>query len=268
MDCRQTLFVGLVLTCLGMGCVGVGGRREVIAQKPAPAPAPATFAQPAPEKKRSPLPSTCVACAVCREREAVKLDHEPAAQRELRDEARRAYQEALRLDPKHLPAHAGLGRLYVQLEDYDRAEETFHKALEKFPKEASLWFDLGMCHCRRKNWLRATESFQTALDLDPENRHFQQTLGFTLARAGMIDQSLKHLTQATGRAQAHYNVGRMLIHLERPDEARTHLEQALQANPNLHAAQTLLNQLTTARDVPNLVSIDINFDPPAPVPPQ
>ena len=266
MDCRQTLFVGLVLTCLGAGCVGAGGRRGLVAQGQT-APPPTVVAQAPPGKKRSPLPSTCVACAISREREALKLEHDPSLQRELRDEARRAYQEALRLDPKHLPAHAGLGRLYTQMEDYDRAEETFRKAIEKLPKEPSLHFELGMLHCRRRNWQNAAQSFQAALEIDPENRHYRQTLGFMLARTGQIDQGLVQLTQAVGRSQAHYNVARMLLHLERPDEAKSHLEQALHANPNMQQAQHLLTQLTTVRDMPNLVSIDISFEPSLPVPP-
>lgn len=261
MDCRQTLLVGVVLGCLATGCVATDPRKELVAQRKAAAPAVA--AESTPDKKRLPLPSTCVAWAVCKEREAAKLDHEPALQRELRDEARKAYQEALRLDPKFMPAHAHLARLYVQMEDYDRAEETFQKALDKFPKEVSLWFDLGMCHCRRKNWQKATQAFQKALEIDPENPNVQRTLGFTLARAGMIEESLNLLTQAQGRAQAHYNVARMLLHLERPDEARQHLERALHVNPNLQGATTLMNQLAAARDGRNLVSVDINFESPA-----
>jgi tetratricopeptide (TPR) repeat protein len=259
-------FPAMMVVVLAGGCGTLAGRRDLMAHGKSGNAAPLAVAKQEQEKKRLPKPETMVSWAIVREREAEKLNQNPTLQLELREQARRAYNVAISLDANHLPAYAGLARLYDQMEDYDKALETFHKTLERFPKEASLWYDLGMCHCRRKDWTQAIKALQKALDLDPENRQMMQTLGFTLARAGQIDESLVYFRRAVGPAQAHFNVARMLLHTQQVDACKQHLQMALQANPNFEGARQLLLALDNAQTANNLVSVGIQFESMPPVP--
>jgi tetratricopeptide (TPR) repeat protein len=250
MDCRLSLLVTLALVGV-CGCtesrkhlVLPGGASQqksggIAAQQPEPPPAARERAG----GKRQPLPGTHVSWAVYREREANAPNTDPAQKPKILDQARMAYLKAIEVDPGHLPAYTGLARVYVQLGIPERAQETYQKALKRFPKEGSLWYELGMIHCRQKDWPNAIEHLKKAHDLEPENRQFAQTYGFCLARAGRTDESLTCLTRVMGAAQAHYNVARMLVHLQREDQARQHLHLALQRDPHLQAAGQLLARI-------------------------
>ena len=91
--------------------------------------------------KRNPMPSTEIALGKIKETEAdtEAAKKYPEIQSQLRDDARKAYQHALQIDPNNLDAFHHLGRIYVKMGDYDRAQEIYKKALAKHPKDGSLW---------------------------------------------------------------------------------------------------------------------------------
>ena len=97
-------------------------------------------------------------------------------------------------------------------------------------------------HNRRKEFPEAIQCLSKALEMDPENRVYITTLGFTFARTGQTEQSMVLLARSMGLASAHYNVGRMLLHLQRTEEGMDHIRQAVQLNPNLAGARQLLGE--------------------------
>jgi tetratricopeptide (TPR) repeat protein len=158
--------------------------------------------------------------------------------------ARAAYQRALEIDPNNVSAYVGLGHVYCLLGDYHRALKNYDVALKKHPQEARLWFDLGMCQCQRKDFNAAIPSFEKALAVNPDNRSCATTLGLCLARAGRVDESLRLLARYLGEAKAHLQVARMLEHLHQPEQARTHLQQAVQQEPRLADSTQTQEMLT------------------------
>src|SRR5438552_1789268 len=102
--------------------------------------------------KRQPRASTYVAFGELHEKTATEPGRSRAEQEELRNKARLAYQQALQIDPKNLPALTSLARLYTSEGDYERALTTYNRAIQDHPKDASLRHELGMCQARRKNW--------------------------------------------------------------------------------------------------------------------
>jgi tetratricopeptide (TPR) repeat protein len=254
MDGRKSLWCACSLLCCA-GCLNGG------AQKTGPAPAAAAV-PPAPPQvetaKADPksMPRLRIAFAKFKEEEAKALDRDPELQFKARDQARLLYQEALALDAACIEAHRGLGRVYVDLNDFDRAQDTFTKAIAKFPKESIFWFELGQLHNRRKDFTQATQCLNKALEMDQENRLYLTTLGFTLARTGQTDQSLALLARSMGLASAHYNIGRMLMHLQHTEEGLEHVRQAVQLNPNLDSARQLLSERETGA---GQVSLSIEF---------
>ncbi len=246
MECRRSLVVAICLAWTSAGCVGQGTAQRTVRANSNPVPAqppPGAVVQKVSDQpKRHPKPATLVAWANCREREAA-AEKNSLLQSELRDQARRAYQQAIQQDSSYLPAYQGLARLYLALSDYDRAVNTLNHALHKSPKDANLWFERGVCLARKKDWGGAIQSMQRAVELDPENRYIVQTLGFTLAWSGRYDEGLAFLARAMGPANAHYNLARVHQRQERPEQCKQHLQLAIQANPNLDVAREMLTRL-------------------------
>ncbi len=70
------------------------------------------------------------------------------------NEARRAYEECLALDPSHFGGHYNLGTLYLgaladQPQALEKAESALSKARELAPTRAEAWVNLALCHERQ-----------------------------------------------------------------------------------------------------------------------
>jgi tetratricopeptide (TPR) repeat protein len=234
MDCRRTLVlaVGLAGGCLG--CVGPGrnalpGAVEVSTSK-------------------KPHASTEVAYGTFRVREAADPHLTRAQKEDLWEQARHAFQNALKLDPDCSAAWDGLGNLYTTMADYDRAVKAFQQGLAKHPKEAALWFDLGVCQCRRKDWPAALDCLQKAHGLDLENRFYTKTLGLALPFGGRYGEGLACLKLVMPEAEAHYNLAGILHHLGREEQSKEQLQIALRLAPNLAGARDMYTRLEAGDD--------------------
>jgi hypothetical protein len=64
-----------------------------------------------------------------------------------------------------------------------------------------------------------------------------------LARAQRLDESFKVLAKLEGVPEAHYDLARMLHHLDQDEASREHLRQALAQKPQHFEAQQLLETL-------------------------
>jgi len=197
--------------------------------------------------KRNPKPSTEIAIGRMKEMEADTdaVKKNPEAQARLRDDARQAYQAALRLDPNNQEAIRSLGRLYTKIGDCDRAQEILRAAIARNPKDATLWYDLGLCYHRKRDFPESVRCFGKAVELEPENRDYMKKLGFTLAWMGQYDHGLAWLTRTQGSALAHYNVARVMLQKDQTELARRHLQTALRENSQLQDARDLLASLDT-----------------------
>jgi tetratricopeptide (TPR) repeat protein len=261
MDCRGPLSVVLGLALVAAGCTPQSTLPLAPAEPATPPVASgldaaktvaeaATSSAPKDLPKITPKPATLVALGDFRAQQADDPTRSPREQELLRDQARKCYQHALMGDPDSLPASQGLARLYIGEKDYGRAESTYQKALGKHPKQASLWYELGMCRCRQKQWDAALECLRKAVELEPESRLYVNALGYCLARAGHYDESLDCFLKVSPPAQAHYNLARMLLHLNEGELARKHLEEATQVDPDLAGARELLAQFNGAPGSP------------------
>jgi tetratricopeptide (TPR) repeat protein len=255
MDCRTSLLLAFSLASTSLGCLGPINllKPKEDAPKVETAKVEAAKAEAPPEgtpitpaanlPRRTPKAATCVAFGNFRANEAANPKLDPVQQQFFRDQARKAYLQALKIDRKCLPAYSGLASLYSAQGDPGKAQETFEKALKVFPKEASLWFELGMCCSRQKQWDPAIEKLRKAARLAPENRHYATTLAFTLARSGKFSDSIDVFTPLVGIAEAHYRVARMAHHMRQEEQCKELLRLALKDKPDLAAAQQLLDQL-------------------------
>jgi tetratricopeptide (TPR) repeat protein len=234
---------------LAVGCSHQTGSVPTAAATAAPAPAPKPEAFDPEAIKRPPKPETFVAFGDFSAREA-DATQVPAEQEQLRDRARRAYQEALKTDPANVPAHKSLALLYVATGDYERARQTYEGALKLAPEDGALWYGLGMVYARTKDFGTAVDALSKAAELDPENRSYRRYLGFALARAGRPNEALAVFTRYEGAAKAHYYLAEMLEHLGKVDACKTQLQLALASDPSLTSASEMLVRLSGGHSMP------------------
>jgi tetratricopeptide (TPR) repeat protein len=243
MDCRRPVALTLSLLAGMAGCsqhaANVPSASTPVAVKNGPK--TDTFDPEA--LKRQPKPETFVAFGDFSAHEA-EASTVPVEKEQLQDRARRAYQDALKADPNCIAAQKALARLYVMSNDYSQAKETYDAALKQAPGDASLWFAAGMTYARTKEWGLAVEHLAKASELDPENRSYHRYLGFMLARAGRIDESLAAFGRYEGEAKAHYYLAEMLEHLGQVDPCKTQLQLALAKDPQLSEATQMLVRLS------------------------
>jgi tetratricopeptide (TPR) repeat protein len=236
MDCRKALVVALALGAGCVGCMSPAGQRAATGD------GPGVEVSSGPKK---PHASTEVAYADFRQREAADPKLTPSQREALWQQARVAYQNALKLDANYAPAYAGLAGLYVRMGDYDRALATYKQGLAKKPRDAGLWVDQGICQCRRQDWPAAVHSLQKAHDLDPENRFTTKTLGVALAGAGRHQDSLACLKQVMSEAQAHFDLARVLLYIGQQAQGKEQLLFALHIQPDLPGARELYARLNS-----------------------
>ncbi len=170
-------------------------------------------------------------------------DKTPEQKRLAREEAKLTYQRAIETDPKYLPAYVSMARIQHAGEEYAAAVQTFQQALQIAPTNANLWYDLGLCQCRMKQWNDSITSFRKACELNPGNRAYLTTLGYTLGRAGRLQESLEILTQVNGEAKANYDLARLMRHMNHPDMAKQLAAIALAKDPNLPGLREFIAEL-------------------------
>ena len=103
----------------------------------------------------------------------------------LLDSARQKYQKALKADPKHKGALAGLADLYAKAGNKEQALATYQTALQAVTRRTTTWRTRWRrCRSSCQDWAGAVQSCQFALSLDPENRTYTRTLGYCQAQLG------------------------------------------------------------------------------------
>jgi tetratricopeptide (TPR) repeat protein len=266
MECRRPAVLAVGLFLGGLGCTHLETVQDITGSPP-----PGAEVRKEKDKPpRQPQPATLVAFGNLNERTANQPDTPLANREQLLDQARKSYQQALKVDTKCVPAMVALARLYETRDDHARAVAMYDQALRLNPKDADLWCDLGMCRARRKEWAEAIAALRKATELDPENKQYSNYLGFTLARAGHYEESYSAFRKTQGEALAHYNVARMLHHVRQVELSKEHLRLALQADPQLAQAQQLLAQIENpnpdsiaAAPAPDGAVVPAGFETPA-----
>ncbi|MFO0930760.1 MAG: tetratricopeptide repeat protein [Gemmataceae bacterium] len=257
MDCRRPLVVWLGVLTLAAGCT-----HPVAGLRTKPAVAKDVASEPTTHQA-----ATYVAFGDFRASSAYSAETPPAMQQQLREDARLSYLKAMEVNPKYVPAYLALARLQQRAEDYTAAIATYQKAVTIDPNDSNLWYELGMCQCRQKKWIDAVVHLRKAIELGPDNGAYRKTLGYTLGRAGRLEESLQVLTEAEGEARANYDLARMLHHMNQTDQARQYTTRAAQLDPSLPGLQTFV-ALLDGKPAPVDAAVQTTSFQPAPGQPE
>ena len=158
------------------------------------------------------------------------------------EQAIAAYRAALERDPDHADAHAGLGESLHRVDQHDEAISTMSRALElgvKTDTAATLHFLIAEAAQRVGRHEEAIRQLESALELDPE---FVEALD-SLARLHFdrqdYDQALLRFeaaAEARPDAASITNVGVVLFHMGRREEALASLDEALALDASYETA--------------------------------
>lgn len=151
------------------------------------------------------------------------------------------YERVLKLKPYWGPAHLGLGQAYEALSEPIQAERHFRRALQdRVYTPAALKALGGLCF--DKGWLNeAATNFTDALKLDPLDAATEVNLGLTLGLMGRSQEAQNHYAEALrldpNLAEAHVRLGFELGRQGRDAAAMDHFAKAVQLKPELLEAR-------------------------------
>ena len=145
-----------------------------------------------------------------------------------------AFEQAATLDPSLFRARLQLAHVYEAREDYPRAAEVLRAALQLQPDEPAAIAALARCSTRMGRLERAEALARRGLELDAESPALLRALADTLGIQGRHAEAAAALRLALPRAEGdeavHVALGRSLLDLDRPDEARPIFEAVLRRN--------------------------------------
>jgi adenylate cyclase len=189
-----------------------------------------------------------------------------------REEAQRAFERALEIDPESVDARIGLGEVLVSGEDMEggsnslhqnitRAEQLLLEAFERDPNRSRAHLVMGLIRRWQGRLQDSKIELEAAIALDPNQASGHRQLGVTLMFLGQPEAAIPQLDKST-RLSPHdpfvalnYNaLGRCHLFLGQVDEAIDLLRKARTTSPryyfihlNLAAALGLRGDLNEAR---------------------
>jgi tetratricopeptide (TPR) repeat protein len=111
-------------------------------------------------------------------------------------EARRAYHQALQLDPLLTDAHINLGRLYHEAKEAPRAEAHYRIAIQHAPDDPIGHFNLAVLLDDLGRADEAVRAYRAALARDRDFADAHYNLGLLLERLGRRSEAIAHLRTA------------------------------------------------------------------------
>lgn len=245
MDGRVALKLGVCLLIASAGCQhqawtvpSPSSNSPANNAQAVPIPDPSQVRKESAKSKEIP-PMVLVSAGDWKTLEAFSPGVEPDRQQSMCEVACTAYENALKSDPKCVPAYQGLARLYTKMRDWPLAIETYKKALKIAPNNASLWYEMGVCHNYQKDLGAALECLTRATQLDSGNRSYINTQAVVLAAAGRYEESLNAFVRTNGEAMGYYLLSQTLQRLQQPELSQRYLEVAVQKDPNLAPAPAM-----------------------------
>jgi Tfp pilus assembly protein PilF len=163
------------------------------------------------------------------------------------DEARSAYLEALKKDPKRADAELRLAILDDRKGDEAGADRHFARALKIKPKDPEVLCDQGYSLYLRRRWADAETSLKKALAVAPSHSRSHANLALVLARQGDSPGALAEFARAgCDPSDARSNLGLILALEGRFEESKREYALALAAKPTSTRAKEGFQATTVA----------------------
>jgi tetratricopeptide (TPR) repeat protein len=156
------------------------------------------------------------------------------------DEAIKAYDEAIRLDPNLAGAWNNKGSALGKQGKYDEAIICYDEAIRLYPNYANAWSNKGSALGKQGKYDEAIKAFDEAIRLDPNYANAWYNKGETLIKQGKYDNAIKACDEAIrldrNLAGAWTNKGVALGKQGKYADAIKACDEAIRLDPNLTMA--------------------------------
>jgi tetratricopeptide (TPR) repeat protein len=153
------------------------------------------------------------------------------------------YQQALRLNPNHVPSLYRMGVVQTKSKSYDKAVETWKQYVKATGDIASSWANLGFCYEMAGDIENAETAYKEGLNRDAKSQPCRVNYGLMLARQNRQSEAELQLSSCLKPDEVAYNLAAVYEQQGAIAQAKESLKKALQANPNNADAQAKLASL-------------------------
>lgn len=166
--------------------------------------------------------------------------------------AQKAFQEALRVDPKSAKAMVGLADVALARQDSRAAWDWLQKAVATAPGDSGIHDAVGRYHYVQKEFPQAEQAFKQAVYLDSSNVQAQVDLGDFYMNAyhaplRAIEPYRAALKSNPDHAGAHYALGMALMAMNKPEEAEAEFARTVSLSPTNPLPHQALGRLYASR---------------------
>jgi len=151
------------------------------------------------------------------------------------DEAVPLLEKYLQKVPNDPRAWVGLGIGYEDLKRFDDAQKAFENALKADPKFADAEYQIGVLLSLNGNSASATQHFEHAVEINPNHAPSLERLGNFYLETGQFDKArdvlLKSETLDPKNRKVEYGLALAYSKLGNRDEAKVHMERFEKAGP-------------------------------------
>jgi tetratricopeptide (TPR) repeat protein len=133
------------------------------------------------------------------------------------DNAKKYYEQAVRLKPDYAEAINNLGTVCYAKRSFGKSVSYYKRALKYAPNSASIYSNLGTAYFARKKYKEAMETYQAALKLDPNVFENHGSYGVLLEERNVEE-----------RAKFHFHLAKLYAQSGRNDLALQYLRKALE----------------------------------------
>jgi tetratricopeptide (TPR) repeat protein len=165
-----------------------------------------------------------------------------------------AFENALRLDPKHMKSLVNLSRVLIEQKRYDDAIVKLTAAEEVDPESATVPRLVARAHSAKGEFEQAVDAYRRAIALDMSDAWSMNNLGLLYLEHGFVEDALPYLAKAIlmkeNVAAFHNNLGMALEHQGRFVAAATAYKGALTADPGYKKAKQNLARVEAVKSGP------------------
>lgn len=163
------------------------------------------------------------------------------------ENAKRAYQQALKLDPAYVSAYVNLADLYSLQQQHDKVEASLLRARGIIGDNAEVEHALGLHYVRSKQVIKAMQSLGKSARLRPENTRYAYVYAVALKANGQVASALSILEQAHDKHPYDRNILIALVtyynEMGNMKAATTYAVKLVKIDPQYDSAAQILQQL-------------------------
>ena len=182
------------------------------------------------------------------------------------EKAEKAFEDAIRIDPKHVKSLLNLSRVLIDKGRFDDASLKLARVGEIDPNSAEMYRLLGRTYNGQHKIDEAIDAYNQAIKMDPNDAWSLNNLGLMLLEKGQFDEAAVLLGKAVELkkdiAMFHNNLGMALEHTKQFTAAASAYKGGLDVDPGYEKAKRNLARVEAVKVDSEEKSVDEVKQPP------